>query len=649
MSSNQSSHQCNNHDNSDNSREPPPSLPTPTGELPMDNNITSKAGFKQELEAVEAGLLQLEQGIEDKTRSEESLADLQLIAARKLRQLLSTNRELLIQEVLERNWIPLLLGWLQLHQRPSVQVEALWALTNIAAGTGNGEPNTSRGSGEQHVLMKHGAIPILIGLLSSPNDEVLEQALWVLGNMAGEGISARDSVLGHGVLSPLVGCLERNTCSLSMLRIGSWTLSNLCDAQPRPVLDIHLILPVLAKLLQNVDAEVLSHTCWTLSHICDGPSTHIKAVVDTDVCWRLVQLLMHRSWRVTKPALRAIGNIVCAEDETDYTQQILECGAVPCLRHLISHNNREIQKEACWTLSNISAGTIEQIQNVLDSGSIPSLVKLSAASDTDPEVKNEACWVVLNATSCGSDYQIEYMVKHGCVAVLCGLLCEPSMVMMALEGLERILQVGEDEAKRIGCSNPYAKLLSTNKLEELEHHKSNAIAKRATRIWKQHFVLCAICNASYPKHSDEASFCVECKCHVCDKCNCSIFHLDYQQELWDLTLDKDKRSGGKKNNKKVRSNSSNTNTNNNNNNNNNGSDDLISPVRSENTAGRRLSFAAGENKLANFLAGSPNDRAASSPRPITPEKQKPSIPQRKSSMTLADFIKVMPAEKARAK
>jgi hypothetical protein len=24
---------------------------------------------------------------------------------------------------------------------------------------------------------------------------------------------------------------------------------------------------------------------------------------------------MHRSWRVTKPALRAIGNIVCAEDE----------------------------------------------------------------------------------------------------------------------------------------------------------------------------------------------------------------------------------------------------------------------------------------------------------------------------------------------
>ena len=48
---------------------------------------------------------------------------------------------------------------------------------------------------------------------------------------------------------------------------------------------------------------------------------------------------------MTKPALRTIGNIVCAEDDTDYTQHIIEAGAVPCLRQLIAHNNREIQKE----------------------------------------------------------------------------------------------------------------------------------------------------------------------------------------------------------------------------------------------------------------------------------------------------------------
>ena len=69
---------------------------------------------------------------------------------------------------------------------------------------------------------------------------------------------------------------------------------------------------------------------------------------------------------------------------------------------------------------------------------MPSLVGLASAHDTDPEVKNEACWVVLNATSCGSDLQIEYLVEQGCIAILGELLGENSMVMMALEGLERM-------------------------------------------------------------------------------------------------------------------------------------------------------------------------------------------------------------------
>merc|ERR1712154_355380 len=83
---------------------------------------------------------------------------------------------------------------------------------------------------------------------------------------------------------------------------------------------------------------------------------------------RLVELLMSPSWRVTKSALRTIHNIVCAEcsgdndhgvsTTTDYTEIILECGAVPRLEELITHCNREIQKEACWTLDQIISGAI---------------------------------------------------------------------------------------------------------------------------------------------------------------------------------------------------------------------------------------------------------------------------------------------------
>jgi hypothetical protein len=40
--------------------------------------------------------------------------------------------------------------------------------------------------------------------------------------------------------------------------------------------------------------------------------------------------------------------------------------------------------------------------------------------------------------------QIEYLVREGCIRVLGDLLNEANMVMMALEGLERILQVRHD-------------------------------------------------------------------------------------------------------------------------------------------------------------------------------------------------------------
>ncbi|RAW37323.1 hypothetical protein PC110_g6406 [Phytophthora cactorum] len=479
--------------------------------------LAASPTFQGDLNQIDAGL-----------NSED--ADVQLEAAKKLRVLLSSERDLLIRQMLEKNWTPRLIKWLRLRDRPTLQVEALWALTNIAAGATD---NTS-------VLLQNGVIPTLVSLLDSSNEEVLEQSVWVLGNLAGEGAATRDLVLSAGALTPLVNNLKKTSWDrLSLLRILTWTISNLCDGQPRPVFDIGLILPYLAKMLTSTDTEILSHVCWAFSHLCDGPSTHIQAVVDSDVCFRLVELLSHSSWRVTKPALRAIGNIVCAEDDHDYTQHIIECGAVPSLRRLIAHSNREIQKEACWTLSNIAAGTVDQIQCVLDSGCIPSLMGLAASDATDAEVKSEACWVVLNATSCGSDSQIEYLVNQGCIQILGNLLEETSMVMMALEGLERILQVGELEAKRTDSPNPYASLMASANIETLVSHKSATVAKRASRIWQQHFVTCAICLGPFSKHSNDTFFCAECKCNVCKNCDCTVFHLKYQESLWKEETEKE--------------------------------------------------------------------------------------------------------------
>lgn len=52
---------------------------------------------------------------------------------------------------------------------------------------------------------------------------------------------------------------------LSFMRIGSWTISNLCDGQPRPMLDatsvdVSVVVPILSELLHCDDCEIISHT-----------------------------------------------------------------------------------------------------------------------------------------------------------------------------------------------------------------------------------------------------------------------------------------------------------------------------------------------------------------------------------------------------
>jgi importin subunit alpha-1 len=68
----------------------------------------------------------------------------------------------------------------------------------------------------------------------------------------------------------------------------------------------------------------------------------------------------HSSYAVQTPALRTIGNIVTGDDVQ--TQVVINCSALSALLSLLSSPKDGIRKEACWTISNITAGNTTQIQ-----------------------------------------------------------------------------------------------------------------------------------------------------------------------------------------------------------------------------------------------------------------------------------------------
>ena len=400
-----------------------------------------------------------------------------LISTEAIRKLLSSERNPPIEEVVATGIIPRLVAFLAQDESQKLQFESAWALTNIASGT----------TFHTRMVIDAGAVPWFAHLLSSSDSDVREQAIWGLGNIAGDMVSFRDLVLSTNAMPSLLNLLVRpDENRISVIRNGTWALSNFCRGKPSANIgDINHLLNTAKTLLAQPDEEVATNICWTMCYVSDGKPEHVRAIIESNICARLMGLLFEGDNAYTTPVLRTIGNIVSCDDIN--TEYIFQIGGLNILMKFLSSSKPEVVRDTCWVLSNILAGPHNQIQAVINARYIPYIAIHLHSGDS--RVRLEALWAIANALSGGDEKQVEYVIQCDIIPPICESLRlkDVSVIGVALECIKTILDAGEKE----GFENRYAILIEEeggiDEIEELSVHKDDVVSTRACEIIDLYF------------------------------------------------------------------------------------------------------------------------------------------------------------------
>mmetsp|Transcript_112227 Transcript_112227/g.198826 ORF Transcript_112227/g.198826 Transcript_112227/m.198826 type:complete len:650 (+) Transcript_112227:82-2031(+) len=439
-----------------------------------------------------------------------------LRALMELRQVLSTATRPPIQSVIDLGGLVPLVQLLA-DSSSAVQLEAAWALTNMASGS----------STQTSTLVEAGVVQALFKALLSPTiaqrGDFCNQVLWALGNIAGDGdVGLRDHLLAAGVVEVL-GQLFQQVPGFAwnmherteVLQTFTWLMSCLCAGRPAPPLEeVDCAFDFFSQVLTGTqDLRMLSEALWGLCYLLEG-ADEVQRLGDSrasrgarllaagfgdgeepprppavhPVVAQVVRSLGSPACRspATAPALRLIGGFVSSSNP-DFADVVIAAGALKALHNLIVETKLPVQmrRDATWVLSNIAAGTRMQAQALLNEAGVWDALCRSLEQGSSQEVRHESAWAIANLAKQGAAL-LSRVDSHEVLRLAVLALRadpDPALQRAVLDAAEAAILYTAERTGSIGCLLATAERSGfVDELEDLQQSECESVYLKAVRV-----------------------------------------------------------------------------------------------------------------------------------------------------------------------
>ncbi len=344
-----------------------------------------------------------------------------------------------VEKVVNEDILEQLAGLIKSNDDYILKYNAIWCFVNICCG--NSEHVTQAiDSGILKIVFE----VIENGVTSNPDKgfdskqlDLICECCWLLGNIAGDSAEHRDTILERNAADTIVKLLKLDDNQKLKLD-GSWTLSNLVSKKPSPFWNqISETFQWFCSVIKDKknDSEVLMNALWG---ICSISSSYPLDIVNSGIIPTLVSYLNNSQNRLVLPALQALGNVLSSTKDYFTDEVLKQTDFLDFLFKLTKSNANTIQVYASWAVSNIAAGSPDQISKIIEN---PEYMKYlnDHLQNTNSSIKYQASCALANLVTRASIKQIETLVeKNHYLECLLEMMKQPDLITYERNFIEPI-------------------------------------------------------------------------------------------------------------------------------------------------------------------------------------------------------------------